>query len=437
MEDIETSVEDNSIYGASTKYTPSIVDGLMVSTPTIANSETSRLMYIPCKYGETYTIYVKIKSNYTRWGFTREIPRSGMAVTDYSTGGVGTKKITLDAPYDGYLVCSVIFNELTGIRFVSELKGVGKEAYIADIEKFENHIQQSIVGAKLSLLSFTDIHAYSRQLSAVVDFRDRHLAQIDDTIHLGDAVDGHYEDDFSFWSNKGADTFLNVIGNHDVWKINGDTATSIEAYNKYFSPYITRWGVIQPNGAESNGLCYYHKDYNNAIRLIVLDDSHLNTSQLSWFVATLSDARTKGLHVVVAKHYTPHGLELLPCPFTSKFVFSGNQVNTDYVSAVESFINDGGNFVCWLVGHTHRDYIATIEGHPNQLCVVIETSACRNDNMDSIRVEGTKSENAFELISINPTSYTLNIVRIGSDCDMYLRRKELLCLSYKSPHIVE
>lgn len=59
-------------------------------------------------------------------------------------------------------------------------------------------------------------------------------------------------------------------------------------YSIYFEKYIKSWNVVQPEGAQANGICYFYKDYNDDVRLIAVDCMNPNNAQFDWFVKALS-----------------------------------------------------------------------------------------------------------------------------------------------------
>lgn len=298
----------------------------------------------------------------------------------------------------------------------------------------------------LSILHFSDLHGSEANLKNIVEFVKKYTGYIDDVIHTGDGVTSYFADDNPFDNVDGSSGFMNVIGNHECF-IEGDSwynATGVQVYTKFFAPHITEWGVTQPANAADNGYCYYYKDYAAAkIRLIVLDGCHWDATQDIWFDAVLADAITEGLSVVCATHYPPMtGLTKEDCTFSTLdktlLALSGRmerQAEEAY-AAVEAFIVGGGEFVCWLSGHTHSDFFGVVADYTDQTIVIVENSRLSSSNNDSHRISNTLSQNSFNVIGFDTVSKLIKIVRYGNDTDRYLRRKRTLCFNYDTKTLI-
>lgn len=306
----------------------------------------------------------------------------------------------------------------------------------------------------LSMMVFTDLHADKVNLERIIKFDDEYSLYIDDYIQLGDIVDDNYGNDFSFFSNLPfSKKIMSAIGNHDTRADVDERETAdnqwnlhagIDAYNKYFAPFSSYWlaNVIQPTNAASNGLCYYYKDYaSSKLRLIVLDCMKYTTEQLAWFTNSLTNAISLGYSVVVAQHsnfggYTRLGnFSSLDDSYADKSGGGDGNVD-DYLNAVDTFINNGGKFICWLSGHMHVDCSGWIAYHNNQLAFVFECAKCSGEYSDGDRVLGEKSQDSFNIISVDTNANLIKVVRIGNDCDRYLRSRKSIVVNYLTKEIV-
>ena len=156
---------------------------------------------------------------------------------------------------------------------------------------------------KVSLLHFSDVHANNVNLFRIKEFVDKYGEQINDVIQTGDLIGGVITDGIpTSWPTVGSN-WLSVIGNHDATiRENGlwVTVPSKDSYDEVFAPFISNWGVVQPENAAQNGYCYYYKDYATSnLRLIVLDNmqslnggpTHWDATQKAWFESVLADAK--------------------------------------------------------------------------------------------------------------------------------------------------
>lgn len=303
----------------------------------------------------------------------------------------------------------------------------------------------------LCLLHFSDIHGDKKRLQNIIEFKEYYSDYIADIIHTGDMVKYYSTDGITFWDEvDGAEDILNVIGNHDT--LVGSTwigMTMAEAYTTYFSPYVSNWGVT---GA--SGQTYYYKDYtDNKVRLIVLDIMHQSADQLSWFVSTLASARTANLHVIVAVHSRPHwqftshqtawdDKPLVPSytagySDTSASTYPEN-LSDDYADAVDDFMTAGGFFVCWIHGHTHHKMFAQLQTHPNQLDVSVENAGIPDFawTYAKARIDGTKSEDCFNVIGIDTDSNVLRIMAVGATYDRFMRHADAISYNYNTHTIL-
>lgn len=323
---------------------------------------------------------------------------------------------------------------------------------------FRNKIQQlaratfvrnESKGKPLVLSWFSDLHADADNLARIVEFNSKYRPYIDDVINTGDTVNDNFDDDFSFYLNGGTSLYLHSIGNHEVKK--GSSEVTLKGvYDKYLKPQIANWGVVQPQNAESLGLCYYYKDYaDKGVRLIMFDSVlYMNYAasgiyEATWLENVLEDAITKNLSVVVATHYPTTGLfdNGFNTPFNS-LKDQGREydpVGNGIIATIDTYIKKGLKFICWLSGHTHLDMVGKVAyaetlGN-SQLSIVVENAGCSDGWNDSARVKNTKSQDAFNLIAFDTYSKMVKIVRVGDDRDNFLRHKGTICISYDTHEI--
>ena len=309
----------------------------------------------------------------------------------------------------------------------------------------------------LCFVHFSDIHGDGVCLQNIIDFKKHFSGYIADILHTGDTVRFKASDGISFWNSiDDAKYILNCIGNHDTRDNNGNWLgtdwTMANCYTTYFAPYIANWGAEY-----TANKTYYYKDYStNNVRLIVLDVMHQNTDtdQLTWFTNVLTDAISNNLHVIVAVHsragyeYTSYenawdDKPIVP-EYKAGFTDSSSDVNNrlenlsdDYMDAVDTFISGGGDFICWLHGHTHYKMAAYLTNHPNQMDIGVAnagtSTAGGTDYAESFvwkRNPGTKSADDFNVVAIDTHSKIIKIVKVGVDYDIFMRHTDTLGYDY-------
>jgi hypothetical protein len=273
---------------------------------------------------------------------------------------------------------------------------------------------------------------------------------VDDLLSLGDMVAAKYSDDYTYWLNtSGADQIMLTIGNHDVWLTGlsgSELASKTDVYAKFFAPKISTWGngIVQPTNAQAEGLMYWYKDYTaKGVRLIVLDCMYWTEAQNAWFVDVLSDARTNNLHVIAVQHYNPtKSLAEIDCNFYSLDYGYNNLVQgtgaAQMLADVDMFITDGGAFVCWLSGDAHYDAfgIYTAQSGNKQLCLTFENAGVSSLWGDANRIVGQKSQDSFNIVSVDAYAKLVKVVRVGNNMDRYMLQKNYICWDYQNHRMI-
>lgn len=291
----------------------------------------------------------------------------------------------------------------------------------------------------LSLLHCSDAHVDAENLGRMLDFYNTHSRHINDIIHTGDGVN-YYENENPL-ETVGGGIVMNVIGNHECWleskgAYNYD-ATAEQTYQKFIAPFISTWGVVSAGA----NLCYYYKDYADAkIRLVVLDCMHFDQKQAHWLSYVLEGAKLLGYSVVGVTHYPPQsGLTPIDCTFASidneVAPENAERMADDAYVVVDDFINNGGEFICWLSAHMHCDHIGVVNNHERQICICVNCVFPASEG-DEERTRGTKTQDCFNVIAFDRTSKIINIVRVGASVDRYLRSKKTLCINYLTKDII-
>ena len=320
-----------------------------------------------------------------------------------------------------------------------------------------------------TLLHFSDIHADGVNLKRIMDYKEHYASFINDAICTGDLIRNKFSDSYSFWDSAGAESVLVSTGNHEYY--NGESSayytqiTPKQVYDKFFAPYISEWGtVVFPDNAATEGYNYYYKDYvSQKIRLIVLDNmanmsATRNNVQATWLASVLESARQSQYHVICAIHI---GSTLIT-PYDTPFFAMRTIINSDsgansqtYAEfytlrdAVETFIDNGGKFVCWIGGHKHSDCVALLTGY-RQGCFHVPTAAGGDTQRnvdghvwwlipqgdDCSRADGTKSQDCFNIYSVDTEKGMLRLFRAGNDLDRYGRHKGMLVYDYFNRQVI-
>jgi hypothetical protein len=341
-------------------------------------------------------------------------------------------KFGLVSTFDGEIVSSTRQMDIVSANMEADDK-------FLQLKRMPRDISDTKGITPLVLLHYSDIHGSVENLQRIVQFYESYKTKIDDVLNTGDSVYYESTDDFIVPMVAGASTQLLAIGNHDV-KSGNTQITAAACYARYIAPYIATWGVVQPSDAAANGKCYYYKDYTAAkVRLIVLDCMFWDTAQNTWLAATLADAKTQGLAVVCATHFA--GGKVTPYDIawnTLQYDDVSTVINADAPSTVQTFINDGGEFVCWLSGHGHFDMVGTLDDYPQQLNIAVDTANYGSPSWysDIQRTRFTKSEDLLNAFSVDTYNKAIRLFRVGADRDSQLRHRGDLLIKYTTLQVL-
>ena len=297
----------------------------------------------------------------------------------------------------------------------------------------------------LCLAHISDLHLDKIRLQRFTNFINN-IKNIDDAICTGDMTN-NYSDGMTYWDSvSGTERILTCIGNHDgLANHNVDwysgQCTMLEAYNKFINPYISNWNVTHDVGKT-----YYYNDYNSEkIRLIVLDSMRSGTdatNQNTWLESVLSSAKSKGYSVVCATHCVPQTSKVnyIDCSFNSinlkyEDEYDTCVTNTIYQQTVQNFIDDDGKFITWICGHTHVDFVYTTSEFPNQLWIVVACGLLSN-NLDIDRTDGTKNQDAFNILTFDTNTELVKVIRVGADRDRSMRHLGTMSIDYNTHSVI-
>lgn len=294
---------------------------------------------------------------------------------------------------------------------------------------------------------FSDLHADATNLARIIEYCNEYTNYIDEIIHTGDTVSARGSEAYEWWANvSGSQGILNIIGNHDATGADDANFISggygkVNCYNKFIAPFVSNWGVTQPANAAANGYNYYYKDYTDAnVRIIVLDCMYWDSTQNTWFQSVLADALSNSIAVIAMSHYSGGRVTSFGNPWSSlQYDDISAIINADAPASVQSFIDDGGEFVGWFSGHTHYDFMGTLDNYPQQIDITIDC-ACRfsgaTNYSDTARVTGQKNQDLFNIVSVDTYRKLIKIYRVGADRDSWMRHKGCITIDYSTRQVL-
>ncbi len=289
--------------------------------------------------------------------------------------------------------------------------------------------------APLRFVHFSDVHRVKSAWNRVVDYVNHYSDYISFALHTGDYCGASQEQYVDLYSEgkKCIRPIYNCVGNHDCllhMKRGEDGKWDIPCADKerthtllfnYTDDWDVNWCDVEyPNS--------YYKDFTDSnIRMIVIDNYYDLEVQVEWLRGLLSDAIEKGLHVMSAFHVpSGHITKSVDTAFNSLNIWGFNRTVFDEI--ISEFISAGGIFIAHFAGDHHHDVMGYTDG--GVLNVVVESATPYAGWLDSIRSAGTRTIDAFNVVGVDTNLGLLKIVRIGDNCDQYMRRKTVLCYDY-------
>ena len=311
----------------------------------------------------------------------------------------------------------------------------------------------------LVIAHLSDVHGNWNNVARFLEFTEHHTPNIDLLLNTGDLVSSYYSDGIDgYVAINGTENILNVIGNHDTRGTSSGMAqwtdhVGADAYNVFIEPFVSNWDVVQPTNADTNGYCYYYKDFTEqGIRLVAVDIMAYDLTEDSWLASVLSGALSSGLHVVIAVHYagvrstsekTEAVFTKINVNYTTLYSVGGNSENlTEYntgayrmMDTVNTFIQSGGHFIGYIQGHYHADFVAKCAKYPDQLIFSIGATKA-GEMRDYDHAEGTRNQDEFQIIAIDTVGTIVKLFKVGAHIDRYGRSKSSLCINYSTCEVV-
>lgn len=294
----------------------------------------------------------------------------------------------------------------------------------------------------LQFLHFSDVHMRLDCWDRVIEYLNYYKEYISFALHTGDYCEDSQERYNDLYGDglKSKRVVYNCIGNHDTNSVNKETGVRIitekdKPYKLLFN-HTEGWDVIF---FDVDYPMSYYKDFPKSnIRMIVLDCYYDIEKQKKQLAEILRDAREKGLYVITAMHeYTGAIEESFGVTFNTINDYAallGKPRQRAYEQEIIDFVRSGGVHICHFAGHDHHDGFGLTEnGILNSIVPCATTWAGWSDGK---RVEGTKTQDCFNIVSIDPNLKLLKLVRVGDNCDHYLREKHVLCFNFETRTVI-
>lgn len=359
-----------------------------------------------------------------------------------------------------------------------------------DAEKYLGAIcaTPNVVDGVLPVIVHTsDIHGDARRFNSAYDFADHLRADI--LINTGDNPFYLMSDGIAYHGKivlSHKTDFANCVGNHDTY-----TSSLSDVYATNIAPFAEDYGYHKSSGSDITDKCYYYKDLSNLnIRIIAIDlydgltysayKARVSQTQMEWFIATLASTPA-GYGVVVIMHQAPHTISAITgktdfndatmepqiAAIDSDYMTNGKITGNPFGKIIDAFIAggtvsgsytqkttgsssetisysadfsglaEGVEFIAYLNGHTHRDFIGYVSDcEHNQLNLNIASTAPISQSSgyktpsDIFRDSVGANQDAFNVYTINRTDKTVGVARIGSNLSKDLRPRKVMFVRY-------
>lgn len=333
---------------------------------------------------------------------------------------------------------------------------------------YKNKIQernQCKFRSDFNCLLFSDIHASTSNLQRIVELANNWGSNyIDVILNGGDTASNQVTDGYDWYNqlvDKSSIDVLAAAGNHDEWiNENWNWAESSIVYNAIVAPIVSKVdGLVQPTNAATEGKLYYYKDYGK-VRVIVLEPTSYGTTipywdsaQNVWMQSILEDARVNGLAVICMAH-PPFAKEDGKIDESITFnSWAGYRIDVvddktsmqhdplavvdEALTNIDSFINNGGKFICWIAGHTHLDYFVQSMSHPKQVMfVTASANYARSKDCEPSSDKSSPMYDCMTYIGIDLDKSWLKILRVGRNLDGFLREKNVLVYDLNNHRVI-
>lgn len=349
----------------------------------------------------------------------------------------------------------------------------------------KNFIQGHTVSessSKTFICHFSDIHGDWERLNHILELLEYYKP--DFAIHTGDLVTWNSADNTDYFfhkTNVSSVPVFNSIGNHETFGANGLHAGGPHTNEYLHERYISPLKNIHTNAHKG----WYYTDFpSRKLRLIVLNpyeyfseaDYQLRgkcfflQEQCDWFISTLQEAAWKEYAVMVASHEFAEEIpaaannwgfcqRFSPYPWGMPRKRPAHYIIEDIVEAfrlgtaldcefsyeliqqkiaIHCCFEKKGEFICYLAGHRHGDYVGYLPSHPSQLSITMTCSGCFPPKYHNIgeelsdlpRIPRTICEDAVNFYIIDQTAGKISIIRIGASMNDQMQVRRFLALPY-------
>lgn len=259
------------------------------------------------------------------------------------------------------------------------------------------------------------------------------------------------------------DKCLRVIGNHDAsysgsnLQYYGAELTDGEIYHYFFRNNEKKLNIVYGK----DGTYFYSDNTSQKVRYIMLNSNcypseteftvskvngaNFGATQLKWLSDVALNVPAE-YSIIICSHVMPMSIEELKivdstweenCPndymiarsivsaYVNKttYTYSGTitiRDKTETYNINANYENAGGDFVCWICGHAHKDLKACL----NDVNIIITANDSMHVATDAPtyappKTAGTATEDVLDFFCVNRGTRTVDVVRLGAKTAVY------------------
>ena len=312
------------------------------------------------------------------------------------------------------------------------------------------------MNADFKAIFFSDVHGSAENVKRIkeksVSWNNQY---VDCILNGGDTVLKFNSEGLDWYNQLVQDSaipFVSAVGNHDAWSTNYWTWDNNENVYNLLTSKVKEYvpSIVQPTDVNTTYANYYYYD-TEKVRVIVLlsltftgSDEYYDEAQDTWLKSVLADAKENNKAVIIMNHgpIDPKDCEEIECNWTSKISWVNDvedyqHMDNRILENVDSFVDSGGKFICYLAGHSHLDYILRSKKHPRQMCLVI-TSAnySYGDDCSRSKSKDNMDYDSYNYIGVDLTHSVIKVQRIGMNTNAWMQEHNTLCWDFKNHKII-
>lgn len=290
----------------------------------------------------------------------------------------------------------------------------------------------------LQFIHCSDVHARIEMWNRILEYVNYYSEYIEFIIHTGDYCWSHQQEYHDLYNTgiKCKRPIYPCVGNHDTYKVSSWELNTKESTHKLvFEPFDC--SDLQFMNCDFS--MTYYKDFPESnIRIIVLDIYYDIEKQCEWLKNILEDSFNKGFCVITAMHQPSGNVnDSFGVTFHTKDDYEslcGKNRQHPFEPVIAEFISRGGCHICNLVGDVHHDLFGFTDA--GVLNTAVPSATCWDGWCDGKKVQGTRTFDCFNAVSVDTNLSLLKIARVGNNRDHYFRSQRSLCYDYKNKKII-